>query len=54
MAGFSERMDLVEKLGKIKTSKACLYISKLADIDLQILEQLIQADLEIMNRRYPD
>lgn len=53
MAGFSERMDLVEKLGKIKTSKACLYINKLADIDMEILEQLICADLEIMNRRYP-
>lgn len=53
MAGFSERMDLVERLGKIKTSKACLYINKLADIDMEILEQLICADLEIMNRRYP-
>lgn len=54
MAGFSERMDLVDKLGKVKTSKACLYINKLADVDMQILEQLIRADLEIMNSRYPD
>ncbi len=54
MAGLSERMDLVEKLGKTKTSKACLYINKLADVDMDILEQLIKADLEIMNKRYPD
>lgn len=34
--------DLLGKLGKHKTSVACLYVNKLADIDLDILSQLIK------------
>ncbi len=52
-AGMSERPDLIDALGKVKTSKACLYINKLSDVDTAILEQLIAADLEVMNQRYP-
>lgn len=33
--------DLLAKLGKYKTSKVCLYINTLADVDLAILEQII-------------
>ena len=33
---------LLDKLGKHKTGKGCLYISKLTDIDLRILTQMIQ------------
>lgn len=32
---------LIQKLGKCKTSKACLYINKLADVDKNILQELI-------------
>jgi hypothetical protein len=32
---------LLKKLGKYKTGKVCLYINKLADIDLEILEQIL-------------
>lgn len=32
--------SLLEKLGKYKTGKSCLYINKLEDIDLKILEQI--------------
>lgn len=32
---------LIEKLGKYKTSKDCLYIKKLADVDKVILQELI-------------
>lgn len=32
----------LEKLGKHKTSKACLYITKLADVDMSVLEALIK------------
>ncbi|MEM7163313.1 MAG: DUF1801 domain-containing protein [Bacteroidota bacterium] len=37
----NEQMDLLEKLGKCKWGKGCLYINKLADIDLAILKELI-------------
>ena len=33
--------ELLPKLGKHKMGKACLYINKLAEIDLKVLEQLI-------------
>lgn len=33
--------ELLGKLGKHKVSKACLYINKLADVDLKVLEKVI-------------
>ncbi|MDG5747239.1 DUF1801 domain-containing protein [Qipengyuania sp. XHP0207] len=50
-----ERRDaLLDKLGKYKTGKSCLYINKLADVDMDVLEQLIRNDWEAMARTYPD
>lgn len=40
--GFAEYEELLKKLGKHKTSKACLYINKLADVDLKVLEQIVK------------
>ncbi|MEM7364613.1 MAG: DUF1801 domain-containing protein, partial [Pseudomonadota bacterium] len=34
--------DLLDQLGKHKTGKSCLYINKLADVDLDVLETLVQ------------
>jgi len=42
MPGFEEYTDLLEQLGKHKLGKSCLYINKLADVDLGVLKQLIQ------------
>jgi hypothetical protein len=33
--------ELLQKLGKHKTGKGCLYINKLADVDLSVLEEII-------------
>ena len=33
----------LERLGQHKTSKACLYITRLADVDMTVLEELIAA-----------
>lgn len=38
----SKEEELLNKLGKHKAGKGCLYINKLADIDLNILKQLIE------------
>ena len=38
--------DLLSKLGKRKTGVGCLYINKLADVDLMILEKLIAAGVK--------
>jgi hypothetical protein len=35
--------DALEKLGKHKTGVGCLYINKLADVDMKVLEGMINA-----------
>lgn len=42
------------RLGKYKVGKGCLYINKLADIDLTVLEDIIVADWQTMLRLYPE
>lgn len=48
------RDELLARLGKHSTGKSCLYINKLADIDLKVLEVMIAADWEAMARLFPD
>lgn len=54
MPGFNDYQDLIPQLGKVKTSKACLYINKLADVDMEVLEKLVARTWQIMQERYPD
>ncbi|MEO9462723.1 MAG: DUF1801 domain-containing protein [Marinomonas sp.] len=49
-----DRAGFLEKLGKHKTGASCLYINKLADVDLTVLEQMIAADWAAMQRIYPE
>ncbi len=42
MDGFKKRPELLDKLGKCKTSVACLYINKLEDVDEKVLRQVIK------------
>lgn len=42
MPGFDAYAELLDKLGKYKVSKGCLYLNKLADVDMQVLEALIK------------
>ncbi|WP_254454435.1 DUF1801 domain-containing protein [Flavobacterium sp. M31R6] len=51
---FEEKETLLSKLGKHKTSKACLYIQKLEDIDIPILEQLVQKSIARIKELYPN
>lgn len=46
LAGFTEDGDLLSRLGKYKTAKSCLYIKKLEDIDLSVLQELITRSVE--------
>jgi hypothetical protein len=41
----SQHNSLLEKLGKYKTGVGCLYINKLADVDAQVLRQIIMASV---------
>ncbi|MEO0878619.1 MAG: DUF1801 domain-containing protein [Pseudomonadota bacterium] len=43
---------LLAKLGKFKTGKACLYVSKFDDIDLKILEKIIDKSYKQTKKKY--
>jgi len=40
--GSAKQPELLAKLGKHSTSKACLYIKRLADVDEKVLEHIIK------------
>jgi hypothetical protein len=52
MAGFRDFDTLLAKLGKHKTGKSCLYIKRLDDIDLKVLELLISRSIKYMRTKY--
>jgi len=39
--GSKAQKELLKKLGKHKTGKVCLYIKKLSDVDINVLEKVI-------------
>ena len=49
MDGFEGYDEILSRLGKYKTGKSCLYINKLADVDRDVLRELIQASVEHMD-----
>ena len=46
LMGFEKHRDLMEQLGKHKTSKSCLYIKRLSDIHQPTLKKLIKASIK--------
>lgn len=50
MGGLSRHGPLLRPLGKHKTSKSCLYIKRLDDIDLAVLEELIRDSVRHVGR----
>ncbi|MEK3806292.1 DUF1801 domain-containing protein [Bacillus sp. FSL H8-0547] len=51
--GDSEREKLLKDFGKHTTGKACVYINKLADVDEDVLRQLINQSVDFLNKTYP-
>ena len=49
MAGFEEFESLMAKLGKYKTGKSCLYIKKLDDVEIPVLNSLIENSVKEMS-----
>ena len=48
----SEQEALLATLGKHKMGKSCLYIKRLADIDMKVMEQLVIGSLAQLKARY--
>lgn len=51
--GDTEREHLLEKFGKHTTGKSCVYINKVADIDEEVLKELIKQSVLFLQERYP-
>ena len=52
MPGFSKFESMLSKLGKHKLGKSCLYINKLADIDREVLREMIYESVQYMQTIY--
>lgn len=54
MGGMLEEQDLLKKLGKHKAGKGCLYVKKLSDVDVKVLEQIIKKSVDYLKKKYPN
>jgi len=50
--GAKEHEDILDGLGKYKMGKACIYIKKLADINLDTLKKLIKETIDFLESKY--
>lgn len=53
LGGFAEHDSLMEKLGKYKTGKGCLYINRLDEVHLPTLKKLITQSVKQAKKIYP-
>lgn len=51
-ASGANQADMLSRLGRHRMGKSCLYIRKLSDIDLTVLERLISGSVAKVKRRY--
>ena len=51
MSGFKKYDEILNRLGKYKTGKSCLYINKLEDIDFDVLKELIQISVDYLKSK---
>lgn len=52
--GDTEREPLLRDFGKHTSGKACVYINKVADIDIDVLKALINQSIKFMRETYPN
>ena len=52
MPGYLDLDDQLARLGKHKIGKSCLYINRLADVDLSVLEEMVQHALDVLHQNY--
>ncbi len=52
MSGIDNFIKQLEKLGKYKTGKSCIYIKSLDDVDVEVLKNLIKESFAHMKDKY--
>lgn len=53
MPGYRDLSHMLDRLGKHKMGKACLYINKLDDVDMAVLEEIVRDGVAYMLAKYP-
>jgi hypothetical protein len=53
LTGDPAQEGLLARLGKHKTGRSCLYVKKLADVDVEVLEEITRSALAHMDAKYP-
>lgn len=51
--GDTEREKILERFGKHTSGKACVYINKLADVEEEVLKELILQSITFLRKTYP-
>ena len=49
---FEGRETLLEKLGKHKEGKVCVYVKKLADVDLDVVREMVEKSTLAVKKKY--
>ncbi|WP_349729508.1 DUF1801 domain-containing protein [Peribacillus frigoritolerans] len=52
--GDKKREELLQAFGKHTSGKGCVYINKVADIDIYVLKELINQSVKFLRDKYPD
>jgi len=54
MSGAEGQAGMIARLGKVKSSVACMYVNRLDQIDLGVLREMAVASLAHMRELYPE
>jgi hypothetical protein len=50
MGGLDQLQPQLSKFGKHKTGKGCIYVNKLADVDLQMLREMVKKSVDLTSK----
>lgn len=53
MPGYADYSAILSRLGRHRKGKACLYVRRLSDIDIEVLAELIRRGLDDLDARWP-
>jgi Domain of unknown function (DU1801) len=52
LPGYTDISEKLARLGKHKIGKSCLYINKLADVDMDVLEEIVRFGVDYMRKTH--
>lgn len=47
-----DQQELLDKLGKFKMGKSCIYVKKLSDIDQEVLKKIMKSTIDFLENKY--